>query len=128
MTCRDLITEALNEIRVYSSGETPSGDDSALGLVRLQDISDTYLGTASTTLTLDGDLPALDREGLMYELAYRLCGPFGATLTDFQRDLHRRSRTRLFAATHTPTVVELDPGYVHLTFYANHYLDVLDEE
>lgn len=116
MTCRDLITESLVEIGAYGSGETPSAEDMTLGLTRLQRLSDTLL-TDAGTLTLDSDVPTPAEAGdcLMYELALRLCGPFGTQFTQEQNAARRRAKSRLLAALQTPANVDSEEALLFLT-------------
>src|SRR4051812_19149468 len=44
MTCRDLIRQAMQEIRAIGSGETPTADEADDGLARLQGILDGLFG------------------------------------------------------------------------------------
>jgi hypothetical protein len=113
-TCRDLITDALEELRVYAAGETPSDEDMSLGLGRLQRVSDIYLGESSPELTLDSDVPGPDEEAFMYELALRLCGPFSASLTPEQALLHRKARTRMLSSFDTPTDADVEDAFLFL--------------
>lgn len=115
MTCRDLITEAFNEIRVYSPGETPTGEDMALGLSRLQTICDSFLGDDSDTLTLDSDAPGPHTEGLMYELALRMCGPFGASLSPEQVVSRRRAKSLLLSLLDTPEDADVEDALLFLS-------------
>lgn len=180
MNSRELITEALLEIRAYPAGETPTAEDLDLGLRRLQMICDyvfipavftaTISGTTMTvseidsgfirvgqaltgtgvtagttitaldtgtggigkytvsasqtvaettitaddlgTLTLVTEMPALVDEGLMYELAFRLCGPFGATFTPEQIRAHRRAKSRLQANLYRPVQVDVEDALI----------------
>jgi hypothetical protein len=44
MTCRDLVRQAMQEIRAIGSGETPTADEADDGLARLQGIVDGLFG------------------------------------------------------------------------------------
>lgn len=113
-TCRQLITNALNEIKAYSAGETPTGDDIALGLARLQMISDTYI-TDSTTLSLDDDVPGPNEEAMLYELAFRLSAPFGYAFTAEQVANRRRAKSRLLADLDIPANADVEAALIHLS-------------
>lgn len=118
MTCRDLIKDALVEIRAYSAGETPTIEDMTTGLSKLQAVSDGFLAPADRiTLTLDGDLPDLYQDGLLYETALRLCGPFGATFTQEQATARRRARSQLLSEIDTPADAEVESGLLRTSLY-----------
>lgn len=115
MTCRDLITDALGEIKVLAAGEVPSNEDITLGLTRLQYVSDIYLGADSPVLTLDSAVPGPDPEAFMYELAFRLCGPFSMTFTQEQAVNYKRARSRLLTKLYTPEDADVEAALLYLS-------------
>lgn len=127
MTCRDLITDALGEIKVYGAGETPSIEDINVGLTRLQELSDAYLGNASPVLTLDSPVPGptgVNTAAFRYELAFQLCGPFGGQFTSTQERARIRARSRMIAAIRTPTDADVEAALLWLD--ANRFLHGAD--
>lgn len=114
-TCREIITDALGEIRTYAAGETSSTDDINLGLSRLQRLINIHFPEETTPLIDESvptieDYPSVAEDFFMYELAVRLCGPFGAQMKPEQVMARRRAKSLFLAALDVPADAELDYG------------------
>lgn len=103
----DIIKRALRICKVVAAGEAPEGQDAKDALATLNamlaewheaDIGVPDYELASFTTELASDIA--DREAIAYQLAFRICGEYGATLspTDLSmvEDTMRRLRLRYF--------------------------------
>lgn len=85
-TASDIVTRALRSLRVISSGETPTADESADGLTALNDMLAAWaldgidLGHITLVAADELDVPDMHLQTIRLALAERLAGEYGAEL------------------------------------------------
>lgn len=102
-TASDIVTRALRTLRVISSGETPTADESSDGLTALNDMLAAWaldgidLGHITLASSDTLDVPDMHLQTIRLALAERLAGEYGAELSSFDQIALSKGMTALQA-------------------------------